>query len=343
MAPVARHSRVVGGGPTAPGRAGSLAPSRVHRTHPPARSRTVHFSGHQPNWAGIRGGARVRTARPSVAHALRWGSAMKTQTTTQRQLERQALALIPAVRRMARALGRSLPKHVSVDDLIGAGNLGLTQALRAYEPREGVAFEAYALCRARGAMLDELREIDPLTRRQRKALSNVDRSTQRLRTELEREPTSEEVASACEMTIEEYSRVTSAARRRQAVSLDSGSGRESQAPPDPAADGMDAEALTLALHDSTRIASALNRLPDRMRQVLVLSFEEEKKLREVAETLGVSQTRVHQLREEAVDRLQKSYLSFSIVPAKSQDRRKVAKAPAAHGPTKKAASGVEVW
>jgi RNA polymerase sigma factor FliA len=249
---------------------------------------------------------------------------MQTSSTNRRDLERQALDLIPAIRRMARSLARKLPKHIAVDDLIGAGHLGLTQALRSYEPQDGVAFEAYALCRARGAMLDELRGVDPLTRRQRRAVSDVDRACRRLRVELEREPTSEEIAAACGMTLEEYTNVVATARRRQAVSLESGSGRESQPPMDLPGDGLDAETLTLALHDSTRIHSALDRLPDRMRKVLVLSFEGEQRLREVAQTLGVSQTRVHQLREEAVERLQKSYLSFSIVPAENQRRR--------HGP-----------
>jgi RNA polymerase sigma factor (sigma-70 family) len=76
----------------------------------------------------------------------------------------------------------------------------------------------------------------------------------------------------------------------------------------------DAETLALARHETQRIATAIDRLPSRMRQVIELSIDEDRKLREVAITLGVSQTRVHQLRQEAISQVQKSYQAFSLFP-----------------------------
>src|SRR4051812_22361314 len=78
------------------------------------------------------------------------------------------------VRRMAYGMARTLPKSVSLDDLIGAGMLGLADALSKYTGHDLAEFGAYVGCRVRGAMLDELRNEDPLTRPQRRFARSMD-------------------------------------------------------------------------------------------------------------------------------------------------------------------------
>jgi RNA polymerase sigma factor for flagellar operon FliA len=229
-------------------------------------------------------------------------------------VEAIALDLMPAVKNIARGLCRRLPAHASIDDLIGAGNLGLVQALRHYESRDDVPFEAYALRRIRGAMLDYLRAGDPLTRRERRSLVSVRNAAKRLQVELRRAPTQGEVAEACGMTQSAYQRVLDSERSRRTVSLDTSATREDGAAVECRADDPNAEQLVLARHDFERLAAALERLPKRMQKVVELCFSEGRKLREVAAELGISQTRAHQLREEAVERLQKSYRSYSLLP-----------------------------
>src|SRR5262245_41779216 len=82
-----------------------------------------------------------------------------------------AISFAPVIRQNALRIARRLPPHISVEDLIGAGFMGLVDAYRRYEPSRCDRFDAYAEYRIRGAMLDELRLHDPLSRALR-ALAN---------------------------------------------------------------------------------------------------------------------------------------------------------------------------
>ena len=103
---------------------------------------------------------------------------------------------IPIVRRIAFRLARRLPPNVDVGDLIGAGTEGLLKAIEGYDPSHTAKFETYAESRIRGAILDELRAQDSMTRHGRRQLSDVSRTIRGLEAKLGRAPEEQEVADA---------------------------------------------------------------------------------------------------------------------------------------------------
>ena len=105
------------------------------------------------------------------------------------------------VRRHAYRLARRLPSHVNVEDLMGAGFVGLADALNKYDRTGPDRFEAYADCRIRGAMLDELRSYDPLSRDLRDLNNRIVAAVRKLTAELGRPPEEVEIAQKLELPV----------------------------------------------------------------------------------------------------------------------------------------------
>src|SRR6476620_5319210 len=108
------------------------------------------------------------------------------------------------VRRHAYRLARRLPSHVNVEDLMGAGYLGLADALNKYDRSGPDRFEAYADCRIRGAMLDELRSYDPLSRDLRDLNNKIVATVRKLTSSLGRPPEEAEIAANLEIPVEAF-------------------------------------------------------------------------------------------------------------------------------------------
>jgi len=208
------------------------------------------------------------------------------------------------VRRIACRMAKRLPRSVSIDDLISAGNLGLAQALAAFDPEHRESWEAYATKRVRGAMLDELRALDPLSRQQRRTVGRIDQASRRLASELGRWPEPEEISEALQLTNDSYHKAVAYAQTRVSESIDSvGS---IPAPPgvhDHHDDPWSAESDAMRRQEAARVARAVDDLPERLRSVIGFYFQEGLTLREISEILGVTEPRVHQLRNEALDLL----------------------------------------
>ena len=103
---------------------------------------------------------------------------------------------VPIVRRVAFRMARRLPPSVDVGDLIGAGNEGLVKAAESYDAEKYPRFEPYAERRIRGAILDELRSWDPITRHGRKRMVEVSKTIRKLQSQLGRAPEEDEIAKA---------------------------------------------------------------------------------------------------------------------------------------------------
>ena len=117
--------------------------------------------------------------------------------TAKGQLDRDALIRqhVPLVRRIAHHMIAKLPPNVEVDDLIQVGMMGLAEALSRYEATQGVQFETFATQRIRGAMLDELREGDWMSRSSRKSQKDIEHAVRRLEQKLGRSPLESEIAA----------------------------------------------------------------------------------------------------------------------------------------------------
>ena len=205
---------------------------------------------------------------------------------------------IPRVRRIAFRLARRLPPNVDVGDLIGAGTEGLLKAVDAYDPKVQPRFETYADTRIRGAMLDELRAHDQMTRYGRKRLGEVSRAVRDLRQSLGREPEEEEVAEVLGMDLPSYQKLTETLARGPAL------GRGGETEPDDVQSAVQ-DPLNIFEHKQLRgrLVKAIEELPERSRMVLALYYQEECTQAEIGEILGVSESRVCQILGESAARL----------------------------------------
>jgi len=210
---------------------------------------------------------------------------------------------VPIVRSIALGLCRKLPLSIQVDDLIGAGFVGLVEAYRRHDPAQLEGFPAYAEQRVRGAMLDELRALDPLSRGRRSLLRKADKAAHELAGHLGRSATRQEIAETIGVAASVLEETVSAAVASASPKSLEGEG-ESDGPLDVEDGGVlpADEQLEKARTIST-VHLALEGLPPRLRQVLELYYGEALTLRDVGGILGVTESRVSQLHKEALERL----------------------------------------
>jgi len=219
---------------------------------------------------------------------------------------RDALVIghIELVRSMASRLGRRLPSQVELSELVSVGVLGLIEAANRYQPSLGVPFDAFARRRIHGAMLDSLRGLDWVPRSLRRLQRDVDGALSSLRHTLGREPEAPEIAAALGVTVEEYETKLDELRLADvAVVQSAGTGDESAGLLEVAVDHDGPYSQLERGELRARLAEALAQLPERERQILALSYQEELTLAEIGQVIGVGESRVSQLRTQAVARL----------------------------------------
>lgn len=226
---------------------------------------------------------------------------MSTDLTRRDEL---VIAHMDLVRSLAGHVGRRLPSHVERAELVSVGLMGLLDAAERYQPALGVPFDAFARRRIHGAILDALRRLDRAPRSVRRLKRNLDRTLNDLRHRLGREPVEAEIAASLGVSIDEYDRML------DDLSLADLGVPRSHAADDPdrllrlVADGdpsphAELEHRELVAH----LAQAIGELPARERRILALSYREELTLAEIGAVVGVGESRVCQLRTQALARL----------------------------------------
>ena len=229
--------------------------------------------------------------------------------TAKGQLDRNAMIkqYQPLVRRLAHHMMAKLPANVQVDDLIQVGLIGLSEALVRYEAAQGVQFETFATQRIRGAMLDELRENDWMSRGSRKSQKDIEQALRRLEHQLGRSPLESEIAAELGMTLTDYQTLLGKVRGTQLVYLeDMGRGSEDD-------DGFldhhvaDTEVDPLNMLGNQRLRQALvaaiTTLPEREQLIMSMYYEQDMNLKEIAAVLGVTESRICQLHSQSIARL----------------------------------------
>ncbi len=217
-----------------------------------------------------------------------------------------ATVYLDFVRRIATRMARSLPAHVALDDLVGAGTLGLLDAMDRFDPSKADRFETYAEFRIKGAILDELRRYDLMARNARLTAKRLARKTQELTAKLGRPPSEAEVAESLEMTHEEYRKLVDRIGSVRVLSLD-----DLQHGDDGPADRMvELSSKTLGPDEATgirelhaRLRSAIAGLPERQQLILDMYYHREMTLKEIGLQVGVTESRVCQIMGEATGRL----------------------------------------
>ncbi|MGN6782665.1 MAG: sigma-70 family RNA polymerase sigma factor [Marmoricola sp.] len=208
-----------------------------------------------------------------------------------------------------------VPGHVNRDDLTSAGLTALVQAARAYDGSRGVPFARYAATRVRGAVLDELRGIDWASRSVRRRARDLEETRNRLSGQLGRPATDAEVGTALGLSSEEIAANRDDVARASLVSL-SGIADTSLDELLPSG-GLTPEQVVEHEERVAYLREAIQELPERLRVVVEQYFFAERPMAEIAAELGVTESRVSQIRAEALSLL-KGALTFSLEPEQMQ-------------------------
>lgn len=213
--------------------------------------------------------------------------------------------LMGLVHHTARQIAGRVGDAVGYDDLVGAGSLGLVQAMGGFDPDKGASFVTYATQRVRGAILDELRAADWRPRSVRDRARKITEATRTLRGTLDRAPTADEVAASLDIDRDTYWQWRHEAEAGATVPLDAAMGGledEGIALADKLAD-PDAplpDAAVLEGDRTARLEAAIRRLPEQQRTVLALTYYEHLSQRQIAEVLHVTESRISQIRSAAI-------------------------------------------
>lgn len=207
---------------------------------------------------------------------------------------------LPMVRKLAWHLSGSAGASLDVEDLMQAGLVALTECAQRHEGPSEDGFAAYAKLRVRGAMVDLLRSTSPEVRGAREKRRRIERAEHDLRAQLGRPASAAEVAFALGLSVPEYEKMRA---ETAAVHVDSIDECYSDSSSQFAAAEDTAEAVLLHSEERTRLAQEIGELPERLQLVVQLYFVEELNLSEIAEVLGVSVPRVHQLKATALEKL----------------------------------------
>jgi RNA polymerase sigma factor for flagellar operon FliA len=206
---------------------------------------------------------------------------------------------IPLVHYAVAEISTKIPRHVLRDDLVSAGMAGLAQAARSFDPDRGVSFQRFASARIRGALLDELRSRDWASRSVRAKARKLSVASERLTAKLGRTPSVEELAGAMGVAGTAVAAITDDVHRAVVLNFDAlpieGNAEEvvlsGEGTPDD---------LLLEQERRAYLVAAVANLPDRLRRVVVGYFFENLPMQVLADELGVTDSRISQMRAEAL-------------------------------------------
>lgn len=220
---------------------------------------------------------------------------------------RRHLSLVRSI--ASRVIAR-LPRSFDLDDLVGAGVLGLLDAAKQFDPSKGVPFARYAEIRIRGAILDELRAGDQTPRSSRRQAGEVAEIVHDLSTSLGRTPSPDEVADALGIPVDHYLDRVARIRPVVIVGFDDllRPGTEDHVDRsrhllDP--DAPDPAAQAEARERAVRMGQAVEQLTPRQRMVVTFHYVEGMSFREIADFLEVTEGRISQLHTASVARLKR--------------------------------------
>jgi RNA polymerase sigma factor for flagellar operon FliA len=234
-------------------------------------------------------------------------SAKSAKSAIGAERERLILEHLPQVKLIASRIHDKLPESVVLDDLISAGVLGLIDAVDHFNPDLNVKLKTYAEHKIRGAILDSLRSLDWAPRNKRRKSKMIEAAITEAEKKLHRSPTEEEVAAELDLTLEAYRRWLVEIRGINLAPMEqAGSG-----------DHEGTDVLRFVSDDEDHwpsqlferselerlVASTIQHLPDIERTIITLYYHKELTLRQIAQIVQLHETRVSQLKSQAILRM----------------------------------------
>jgi RNA polymerase sigma factor FliA len=212
----------------------------------------------------------------------------------------------PLIKYIAGRMALRLPPHISLDDLISSGTIGLLDAIKKFDPRKNINFKTYAEFRIKGAILDELRALDWIPRSIRKKSSQLEKAFASLQKELGRPAEAEEIAASLNISMEEYYHLLDETKGISLMDIDA---VRKNLP------HVAEEELGELLHDETAwdpfislhfaelreiLMKALECLPDKGKLLISLYYYEELTMKEIGEIMGYTESRISQMHTQAI-------------------------------------------
>lgn len=224
---------------------------------------------------------------------------------TEQERERLILEHLPQVRLIARRIQERLPECVSLDDLVSTGVIGLISAIDHFDPAHNVKLKTYAEYKIRGAILDGLRGLDWAPRQKRRQTKQIEAAIATAEQRLHRAPTEEEIAQELGISIEEYHEWLVEIRGLNIASLEHTGTEQGKELLHFIPDTTDKLPSTLLERSELErlLAESIDTIPEIERTVLSLYYHEELTLREIASIVRLHESRISQLKSQAILRL----------------------------------------
>lgn len=233
--------------------------------------------------------------------ALRTYSGQKVSAGSPALDEEKIVQFLPMVHKIARRVATYLKLPLSFDDLVSAGAVGLVKAARDFDPSRQVEFKTYAYIRIKGAILDELRGLSLLPANLNRKVRNAYNLSRKITEQRGTAPTDEELAEKLGITIDEVYELFESARAQHFISLDgfceeqSGVGDFLEAP-DTVTPDKQLEQVELI----DKLSEAIQKLDARRRQIILLYYQQHLTMKQIAELLKITESRVSQLHASAI-------------------------------------------
>lgn len=228
-----------------------------------------------------------------------------SKTRNQDMRETLILEYAPLVKIIAGRLSMYLGYNVDYEDLVSYGIFGLIDAIDKFDYYKGIKFETYASLRIRGAILDQIRKMDWLSRTMRQKQKSWEAALRKLEAQLGRKPTDEEIAEEMEISLEELCSIEGQSMASVMISLDDclEQGRESKELVQESNVFSNPEYMVEQEELKEIIAETLETLTEKERRVIVLYYYEELTLKEISHIMEVSESRVSQLHTRGLQKL----------------------------------------
>jgi RNA polymerase sigma factor for flagellar operon FliA len=237
-----------------------------------------------------------------------------------KQQEQMVLQYAPLIKYIASRLALRLPSHISMEDLISSGIIGLIDAVQKFDPSKNINFKTYAEFRIKGAMLDELRSLDWIPRSVRKKTHLIEDAYAKLQRKLGRPAEAEEVAKFLDLELEEFYQLLDETKTVSLVALEEarkstgGHGGYLEHEVLETIQDDNARDSFLAVHCSELqeiMVRAIEALPDKEKLLISLYYYEELTMKEIGQIMGYTESRISQLHTQAMYRLKHKLREYS--------------------------------
>jgi RNA polymerase sigma factor FliA len=234
--------------------------------------------------------------------------------------EKMVLQYAPLIKYIASRLALRLPSHISLEDLVSSGIIGLIDAVQKFDPSKNINFKTYAEFRIKGAMLDELRSLDWIPRSIRKKSHLLENAYAQLQKDLGRPAEAEEVAELLGLELAEFYQLLDETKAVSMVALEEGRKNVSGQ-----VNYLEHELLETIQDDESQdslftvhfgelqeiMVQAIESLPDKEKLLISLYYYEELTMKEIGQIMGYTESRISQLHTQAMFRLRYKLREYS--------------------------------